>query len=79
MLCAKVGDALPAVKPQILMPTITTLLMAQLSHFCQVIAGTAKPTIDVEDAARTLIATREIETLLVQHLVQPNHTKEQIA
>jgi hypothetical protein len=79
MLCAKVGDALPSAKSQILMPRITTLLMAQLSHFCQVIAGTAKPTIDVEDAARTLIATREIETLLVQHLVQPNHTKEQIA
>ena len=52
--------------------------MAQLSHFGQVIAGTAKPTIDVGDAAQTFELTSDIETLLAQHVVQPNHTKEQI-
>ena len=42
----------------------TTPLMAQLTHFTQVIAGTAEPIIDVDDAAKTLKVTRDLEDIL---------------
>ncbi|MEO9864518.1 MAG: Gfo/Idh/MocA family oxidoreductase [Yoonia sp.] len=57
----------------------TVPLIAQLTHFCQVIAGTAEPIIDVDDAARTLKVTRDIETLLAQQILHPEDTKEKIA
>jgi predicted dehydrogenase len=59
-------------KPQRLSAAATVPLMAQLSHFIQVIAGIVNPTIDVDDAARTLEVTRSIETLLAQRISRPN-------
>lgn len=73
------ADWSQAATPTVLVAQTTTPLMAQLSHFCGVIAGTAKPTIDIDDAARTLKVTRDIETLLAQHLMPPNQTKEKRA
>ena len=51
-------------QPTALSAEKTTPLMAQLSHFAQVIAGDAKPIIDVDDAAQTLKVTRDLEDLL---------------
>ena len=42
--------------------------MAHLSHFAEVIAGTTKPIIDVDDAAQTLKVTRNLEDLLLQQV-----------
>lgn len=57
-------------QPTVLSADKTTPLMAQLSHFADVIAGTAKPTIDVDDAAQTLKITRDIEDLLSRQVIQ---------
>lgn len=55
-------------QPQSLGADQTTPLMAQLTHFAEVIAGNAAPIIDIDDAAQTLKVTRDIEDLLAQQL-----------
>lgn len=57
-------------QPQTLSAEATTPLMAQLSHFIDVIAGTADPIIDIDDAAQTLKVTRDLDDLLAQQLTK---------
>jgi predicted dehydrogenase len=63
----------------VLKATPTTPLIVQLTHFTQVIAGTAKPIIDVDDAAKTLKVTRDLEDLLARDIQWANETKEKTA
>jgi len=55
-------------QPQVLAAAQTTPLMAQLTHFADVIAGTATPIIDIDDAAQTLKVTRDLEDLLLRQV-----------
>ncbi len=47
-------------------------LDAQLDHFCDVIEGTARPIIDIEDAAASLAVTRQLEDMLAPKGHTPN-------
>ena len=44
--------------------------MALNAHLADVIAGTAKPIIDVGDAAQTLKITRDIDDLLSRQVIK---------
>ena len=57
-------------QPTALSAEKTTPLMAQLAHFCDVIAGSASPIIDIDDAAQTLKVTRDLEDLLSQQVTR---------
>ena len=54
----------------------TTPLVSQLTHFAQVITGSAEPIINIDDAAKTLKVTRDLEDILARQITQP---KEQTA
>ena len=63
-----VDDWSKSAKPTYFTSDVTVPLSAQLDHFAAVIMGNEMPLITVEDAAASLKATWEIETLLAKQI-----------